>query len=105
MSALLSGCGVEAPLSSASVSQSQPPSSSSAEPTSTPAIVAESVDIGDGRSLYLVCRGEGSPTVLFEAGDAWADDTAGAPDLGSRRARDRPGHARLRIRPGGGRTK
>lgn len=78
MSALLSGCGVEAPLSSASVSQSQPPSSSSAEPTSTPAIVAESVDIGDGRSLYLVCRGEGSPTVLFEAGDAWAGDTAGA---------------------------
>jgi pimeloyl-ACP methyl ester carboxylesterase len=31
------------------------------------------MDIGDGRSLYLVCRGGGSPTVLFEAGD-----TAGA---------------------------
>jgi pimeloyl-ACP methyl ester carboxylesterase len=25
--------------------------------------------MGDGRSLYLVCRGEGSPTVLFESGD------------------------------------
>jgi pimeloyl-ACP methyl ester carboxylesterase len=73
LSAVLSGCALGAPLSSASVSQSQPPSSASVEPSSTPAIVAESVDIGGGRSLYLVCRGEGSPLVLFEAGD-----TAGA---------------------------
>jgi pimeloyl-ACP methyl ester carboxylesterase len=78
LSAVVSGCGLQAPLSSPSVSPSQPPSSASVEPSSTPAIVAESVDIGDGRSLYLVCRGEGSPTVLFEAGDAEAGDAAGA---------------------------
>jgi pimeloyl-ACP methyl ester carboxylesterase len=70
LSALLSGCALGAPLSSAAVSQTQHPSSAAIEPSSTPAIVAESVHIGQGRSLYLVCRGEGSPTVLFEAGDA-----------------------------------
>ena len=37
------------------------------------------VDIGDGRRLYVECRGEGSPTVLLEAGfrtraDVWSDD-------------------------------
>ena len=26
------------------------------------------VDIGDGRKMYLTCRGEGSPTVILEAG-------------------------------------
>jgi len=56
----------------------RPSPSESVSPSSTPAISAESVDIGDGRSLYLVCRGEGSPTVLFEAGDAEAGDAAGA---------------------------
>src|SRR5215211_6710491 len=38
------------------------------------------VDIGDGRRLWLECRGEGSPTVILEAGygndaDTW--DTSG----------------------------
>ena len=37
------------------------------------------VDIGDGRRLYLECRGTGSPTVVLEAGfrtraDVWSDD-------------------------------
>jgi len=42
------------------------------------------VDIGGGREMYLTCRGEGSPTVILEAGagndaDTW--DTVGlAPD-------------------------
>jgi pimeloyl-ACP methyl ester carboxylesterase len=40
------------------------------------------VDIGDGRRLFLVCRGQGSPTVILEAGagndaDTW--DTVGLP--------------------------
>ena len=39
---------------------------------------AGSVDIG-GRSLYMECRGQGSPTVILEAGfrsraDSWTDD-------------------------------
>src|SRR3954470_4937719 len=44
------------------------------------------VDIGGGRRLWLECRGQGSPTVILEAGagndaDTW--DTAGrAPDSG-----------------------
>jgi pimeloyl-ACP methyl ester carboxylesterase len=37
------------------------------------------VDIGDGRRLYLECAGQGSPTVVLEAGfrtraDLWSDD-------------------------------
>jgi len=36
--------------------------------TPTPA-VTEDVDIGDGRTLHLRCGGEGSPTVVLEAGD------------------------------------
>jgi pimeloyl-ACP methyl ester carboxylesterase len=38
----------------------------------TPAVaggdIAGPVEIGSGRRLWLVCRGEGSPTVIFEAG-------------------------------------
>ena len=42
-----------------------------ASPSASPSLVeAGSVEIGDGRSLYRVCRGEGSPTVILEAGDA-----------------------------------
>lgn len=40
---------------------------------------AELVDIGDGRRLYLECRGEGSPTVILEAG---AGNTAESWDAG-----------------------
>jgi pimeloyl-ACP methyl ester carboxylesterase len=32
-------------------------------------LVADEYDIGDGRTLFLRCRGVGSPTILFEAGD------------------------------------
>src|SRR3954453_9625724 len=37
------------------------------------------VDVGDGRRLYLECAGQGSPTVVLEAGfrtraDLWSDD-------------------------------
>ena len=31
--------------------------------------VAQLFDIGDGRTLYLECSGEGSPLILLEAGD------------------------------------
>jgi alpha/beta hydrolase fold len=37
--------------------------------TAAGAPTTEMVDIGGGRELYLECRGEGSPTILLEAGD------------------------------------
>ena len=64
------------------------------------------VDIG-GRSLYLECRGQGSPTVILEAGangrgDVWSRDNqqpAGAADHGAARCgRLQP---RLFLRPAG----
>ena len=46
------------------------PSVVEASPSATPNLVeAGSVEIGDGRSLYRVCRGEGSPTVILNSGD------------------------------------
>lgn len=47
-----------------------PASADASESASEPSgIEAASVEIGDGRSLYRVCRGEGSPTVILESGD------------------------------------
>ncbi|CAM2748348.1 alpha/beta hydrolase [Mycobacterium intermedium] len=45
------------------------------------------VDIGDGRHLYLECRGQGSPTILLESGyhdssDPWVQSNASAPAVG-----------------------
>ena len=49
------------------------PASSSAVPASTasaagPGDFAGPVDIGGGRTIYLECRGQGSPTVILESG-------------------------------------
>jgi hypothetical protein len=38
------------------------------------------VDVGNGRKIYLECRGAGSPTVIFESGyrndaDIWSTET------------------------------
>jgi pimeloyl-ACP methyl ester carboxylesterase len=57
-------------------------SAQSATPAALPAAsgdFAGLVDIGDGRRLWLECRGEGSPTVILEAGyrspaAVWTDD-------------------------------
>ena len=48
-----------------------------AVPSPTEGDFAGSVDIGDGRSLWLECRGKGSPTVILEnglrsRGDFWS---------------------------------
>lgn len=51
---------------SAAVSEAASPSPTTSP---TPEILADSFTLADGRSLYLVCRGEGSPTVILEAGD------------------------------------
>jgi pimeloyl-ACP methyl ester carboxylesterase len=48
-------------------------------PTTPSGDIAGHVDIGGGRRLWLECRGQGSPTVVLEAGfrtrgDLWSDD-------------------------------
>ena len=45
------------------------------------------IDIGNGRHLYLECRGKGSPTVILESGyhnssDPWNQSEADAPAVG-----------------------
>jgi pimeloyl-ACP methyl ester carboxylesterase len=45
------------------------------------------IDIGNGRHLYLECRGKGSPTVILESGyhnssDPWSQSDAVAPAVG-----------------------
>ena len=55
----------------------------------------ERVDIG-GRSIYLDCRGEGSPTIVLEAGmgsgaDAWGTVLDGLASVSRTCAYDRPG--------------
>jgi pimeloyl-ACP methyl ester carboxylesterase len=50
-----------------------------AAPSAASGDFAGLVDIGDGRRLYLECRGAGSPTVILEAGcrspaTVWSDD-------------------------------
>jgi hypothetical protein len=44
------------------------PAASTASPEPEVGDFAGLVDIGGGRSLYLECRGAGSPTVILEAG-------------------------------------
>jgi pimeloyl-ACP methyl ester carboxylesterase len=43
-------------------------------PTSSSATFAKRVDIGNGRSMYIECRGRGSPTVLLLSGLLGASD-------------------------------
>jgi pimeloyl-ACP methyl ester carboxylesterase len=68
---LLAGCAVG--------SSAGGPASS--EPTSPPGTVpaggdfSGQVDVGNGRSIFLECRGTGSPTVLLIAGTGNAGDT------------------------------
>ena len=48
-----------------------PAATSTTAPTATDSI-AENVDIGGGRSIYVECHGEGSPTVLLMSGGGTA---------------------------------
>jgi pimeloyl-ACP methyl ester carboxylesterase len=60
---------------------SSPDSGSSPAATQAPVTrtVAENVDIGGGRSIYVECHGEGSPTVLLLSGGGTASDLWHAP--------------------------
>jgi pimeloyl-ACP methyl ester carboxylesterase len=51
------------------------------------------VDIGGGRTMYLMCRGQGSPTVILEAGAGNDADTWDAVGLS-------PGSAQTALLPG-----
>ena len=62
----LTACGGQGSPSVSSASVAASPSAAASE---ADAVEAGSVDIADGRSLYRVCRGEGSPTVILESGD------------------------------------
>ena len=55
---------------------------SSTATTTPPATgsIAENVDIGGGRSIYVECHGQGSPTVLLLSGGGTASDLWHAPD-------------------------
>ncbi|SFS03566.1 Pimeloyl-ACP methyl ester carboxylesterase [Microbacterium sp. cf046] len=48
--------------------------SSPTQQSAAPADIAALIDIGDGRSLYMECRGTGSPTVLLISGTRGAAD-------------------------------
>ncbi len=68
-------------LGAPTMASSQDTSSVAAPPVAANGDVAGLVDIG-GRSLYLECRGQGSPTVILEAGllsrsDIWSRDYQG----------------------------
>jgi pimeloyl-ACP methyl ester carboxylesterase len=56
---LLAGC---------SASASSPGTAESPIAPTSPALVARTVDIGGGRSMYVECAGTGSPTVVLVAG-------------------------------------
>ncbi|SOJ52582.1 Putative aminoacrylate hydrolase RutD [Mycobacterium simulans] len=71
----LVGCGAE------SVNSGRPPASGAAGDFNGP------VEIGNGRHLYLECRGKGGPTVILESGyhdssDPWTESDATAPAVG-----------------------
>ena len=62
----------------------------------TPAAVDGSFDVGGGRTLHMECSGEGSPTVILEAGDEagvelWSQVMPAAADLTRTCAYDRAG--------------
>jgi pimeloyl-ACP methyl ester carboxylesterase len=73
---LIAACGVSTPSSTTSAASG----ATSADPFAGP------VDIGGGRTIYLECRGSGSPTVVFVSGrsnrgDIWSEVTASSGDL------------------------
>lgn len=71
----LAGCGTE------------PPGSRPAPAAAAGGDFSGPVEIGNGRHLYLECRGRGTPTVILESGyhnssDPWSQSDAVAPAVG-----------------------
>jgi hypothetical protein len=72
MAVILSACsGAPAPTASMPVASSTPsPATPSSGATVTGPLTSTGLfDIGDGQRLYVKCEGEGSPTIILEAGD------------------------------------
>src|SRR5689334_4032145 len=77
LTALIGGC-TSSPASTAQPSQAEASATTTPAAKPTPSArptvsslprLADTFDIGGGRSLYLECTGAGSPTILLEAGD------------------------------------
>jgi hypothetical protein len=67
---LIGGCAGATPSSASPAASPSASAVASATPRPSPLPhFAELFDIGDGRALFMECTGEGSPTVVFEAGD------------------------------------
>ena len=82
IASLILGCVLILPLGGSTTVWAQDATPASTAPVAASGEFAGLVDIGDGRRLYLECRGAGSPTVILEAGagndaDTW--DTVWSP--------------------------
>jgi pimeloyl-ACP methyl ester carboxylesterase len=68
---VLSACASVDSAASPSATASQAPASVTPvpSPSEAPDVLSGSFPVADGRQLYLDCQGEGSPTVILEAGD------------------------------------
>ena len=75
LTVLVTGCG--ATTSADGAPQATTTLSPHQSPQATPAVLAETFSVGDGRELFLRCAGEGSPTIILEAGGQDDSDTWG----------------------------
>ncbi len=77
VSAVLAACGSddepEADAAATTTTAATPVEVTTTAPDELP-LLEDTFDVGDGRELFIRCRGEGSPTILLEAGDQ--DDSA-----------------------------
>ena len=63
---LATGCGAPIDVVPSQSNVASPPTT---EPTEETDAIEGTFEVGDGRELYIVCHGEGSPTIVLEAGD------------------------------------
>lgn len=85
-SAIIVGCTAGTPGNPSSTPRG-PASESSATTTDGAIWLSESIDIGDGRLLFIECAGQGSPTVMLESGihdssDYWTNVQPEPPAIG-----------------------
>src|SRR4051812_48338092 len=85
--ALAIGFAIAASACASSDDGASPSGSGSSSPGPTrpaaTAAVAETVDLGGGRSIYVECQGTGSPTVVLQSGYGNAGDTWTLSDTGA----------------------